>query len=692
MAARTLNRKNRKRTPAVAVSVATFLIVAAACQDSTGPDVTGPTGQDTVTVLPATGLTESDLSPAGTVVQTDDGFTVDGSLEVAVDDTTTFEFTDANLRVRKDSGGHVTSISGTAEIPPPADRITFEDPVRAQVGFFSGKYLNENGDIGILLDDDTDYFVFDIGVALQMNVATGETGEDAVKPISVKLPVGGRILMVVDYTDPMYYVYGEQDLIGASGVGWSLHGRIPFEPTHQVAGLGTFEARNTRTGSFPVAKIFSVSGQSVDNQSTEVHLTLEDPFASDLGYSYEVGFNGSADLDLGYKDVFGVGIPVASASGGYRYELNTQDIFEGHAYLSGETTSDFSWWPTFLPIKPASELALTAFATSDLDYQIAMQGQYGWEFPDGVQAMAGRFSIEDDRNTWSGDIVDGSDVWTVGGEATKDSTRMYFDPPQSLLDGIASDVNDQVLPRIADAQTAWDDLQQATGDYEFELSLRGLRTQLPGIVDYAKSQLSKGIAAELKKHEGQPYYSQLKSQLYSADNAYYAALDNLKAQALQTTDNAQTRSAIESALRDVAARKIFKTTFKYYVLGVLVKTVNVSVRIMSDAQANQLIDAADDVYRIQETSDIKITMQQIYDQVDDRELFEQVRDDLRDGLLQMRDIGELGLTYANDPGGEYVLYAVIDGVRYEGSPVSALTVVELLKQLPDIMTEALKVD
>ncbi len=236
MAALAPNRKNRRLTPAAAATLAALVVVITACQDSTGPDTAGGMDQDTVTVLPATGLSDADLKPDGTVVQTADGFTVDGSLEVAVDDTTTFEFTDAELRVRKDSSGHVTSISGTADIPPPADRITFEDPVHAQVGFFSGKYLNDNGDIGILLNDDTDYFVFEIGVALQMNVATGETGEDAVKPISVKVPVGGRILMVIDYTDPMYYVYGEQDLIGAAGVGWSLHGRIPFEPTHQVAG------------------------------------------------------------------------------------------------------------------------------------------------------------------------------------------------------------------------------------------------------------------------------------------------------------------------------------------------------------------------------------------------------------------------------------------------------------------------
>jgi hypothetical protein len=678
--------------PLLVIGSIALVTISAACAETTGPDTTGGVDRDTATVLPATGVTEEDLSPSGVVTETSDGFTVQGSLGVATSDTTAITFVDADLRVRKDASGNVTSISGTAEIPPPHERIEFEDPVRANVGFFTGEYLNREGDIGILLNDDTDYFVFDFGLALQINVATGETGPDAVKPISVKVPVGGRILMVVDYTDPMYFVYGAQDAIGEVGMGWSFRGRIPFVPNRQVAGLGVFDARNTRTGALTLKKVFKITGQTVDNRSVEVHLVEEDPYESDVSYSYQQGFNGAVELDLGYKDVFGVGIPLADASGGYLHELSVQGGFEGHAYAVG-ATADFSWWPTFLPMKPASELEVSAFATDELDYGVEMAGQYAFEFPDGVYGMAGSFSIENERNTWSGQVLGGGDTWGVGGEATTDMSTLYLTPPQALLDALTPDVNDQILPRIEEAEEAWEDLQAATGDYEFELSLRGLRTQLPRIVDDAKASLASGISSELKNHEGKVYYNSLKSHLETADNEYYTALDNLKAQAQRATDNAQTRAAIEAALREVASMKNFTTTYRYYVFGVLAATVNVSRRIMSDGNANALINAADNVDRIQETSDIKISMQQIYDEVPDRQLFEDVRDDLQDGLLVMPDIGALGLTVDHSvlpP--EFLLYAEIDGTRHEGGPISAMTVAAFLVELPELMIEALKIN
>jgi hypothetical protein len=148
----------------------------------------------------------------------------------------------------------------------------------------------------------------------------------------------------------------------------------------------------------------------------------------------------------------------------------------------------------------------------------------------------------------------------------------------------------------------------------------------------------------------------------------------------------------------VAGRKIFTTTYRYYIdpiIGppILVKTVNVSRRIMSDSNANTLVNAADNVYRITETSDIKISMQQIYDQVSDKQLFEEVRDDIQDGLLVMRDIGELGLTVDHSVlPSVFRLYAEIDGTRHEGGPISAMTVAAFLVELPELMIEALKIN
>lgn len=196
------------------------------------------------------------------------------------------------------------------------------------MGLFSGRYLNENRDLAIRLQDDTDYFVYHVRTAFEMRIATGETGADAVKPLKIKAPLGGEILMVMDYTDPMYFVHGSHDLIGEAGIGWSYNGRIPFEPTHPVAEVGPrirFDGKNIRTGTFPVYKIISASGVLVDNKTTEAHLSAADPFSSSATAGYQAGINGEMTLGLGLKlskkgqssaldGIVSFEIPLASAS------------------------------------------------------------------------------------------------------------------------------------------------------------------------------------------------------------------------------------------------------------------------------------------------------------------------------------------------------------------------------------------
>jgi len=427
------------RTRALTLSLTLYGVVAlAACGEGPiGPDVDNvPT--DTVTpidALPTTQVTRDDLEPSGNVVETEDGFTVDGELTMATSDTSEVRFVNADLNVRFDDQGRVRSVSGKAEIASPHERIDIEDPVRADVGFFPGAWLNENRDLGILLQDDVDYFVFDFQAQLKMSIATGETGEDATTPVSVKAPVGGRALMVVDYTDPMYYVYGEQDLLGNIGTGWSLQQRIPFRPDHAVPvqDFGEFDGGSIRKGSMTVFKVFSVSGVVVDNEYTELHMNTEEPLESDLRRGYRQGFNGALEFDLGIKDMVGIALPIASASGGVWSEVSVQDVFNGYSYAAG-ATDDFSWWPEFIPAKPASSLETLAFVTSEGNFEVGLEGTYGWEFPVGEQSMTGVFKLSNDGMLLEGRVVSGEIEYALAGHVTEAATRAWFEPPQQLLD------------------------------------------------------------------------------------------------------------------------------------------------------------------------------------------------------------------------------------------------------------------
>ncbi|HXV14731.1 MAG TPA: hypothetical protein VEC56_11055 [Candidatus Krumholzibacteria bacterium] len=631
-------------------------------------------------------LTRDDLAPEGVVVETADGYQVQGALHVKTDEGEV-SFVNADLDVSFDENGRVRNITGTTEIPSPHERIEFANPVQADIGFFSGKFLNDNRDF-ILLKEDTDYFVFNFDVNLEMRIATGETGEDATKPISVRAPLGGQLLMIIDYNDPMYYVYGEQDLLGAAGMGWSLHSRIPFAPWHPVEDMGTFDGKNTRVGTFPILKVLEVTGQMVDNNYTELHLSEEDPLTSDLRTGYQSGYNGEMALDLFLKDIVGVEIPIAEGSGGVWSEVSVQEVFEGHAYVNG-LTSELDWWPAFIPAAPVASLRTSAFIRSDLDFDVTVAGEFGWNLAaGGGNAWSGYFNFAPEALTLGGSVRDDDTVFNIEGRVTKETTSVSTRPPQEVLDLVSSGVTGELDDRIAQAEQAWNDLQEATADYEFELSLRGLRSALPNIVDTAKNALSTAIANELRNHEGEPYYDDLRDHLYSADNPYHTALDRLKAAALQIQDNDQTRAEIEAALRGVAARKIFSTTYVYRVLGVTVKTVNVSRRIMSDTQANQIITAADNVRHIKESWDRKVRMQEIYDTIPDKEIFERVKDDIENGLIVIDDLGEIGFVYGHDDQ-VFRAYALVGGDRHELGEVDLFSVVDLVAAVTSAIVDDL---
>ncbi|MBR9989649.1 MAG: Ig-like domain-containing protein [Gemmatimonadetes bacterium] len=633
---------------------------------------------------PATSFSREDVQAQGAVVQTPEGFTVDGTLSLKTGENSQITFLGADVDVRFDANGRLRSISGKVQIPSPHERIVIGDPIRADVGIFTGRFLNEERDLGILLKDDTDYLVFDFEQQLNLSIATGETGSAATKPIVVRSPDGKRTLMVVDYRDPMYYVYGQHNLLGAAGTGWSLNGRIPFVPKQTVNGLGTFDGRSTRTGTFPVFRIMSVTGQLVDNHTTELHLSESDPFASDLGASYESGFNGELSLDLSAGNI-GLEIGIASASGGVRAAAGTHSGFNGYAFVRGTTSRDDSWWPAFIPVRPLAELDTHARVESDGSFETSLAGEFGWELPAGRQTMSGSVGATNQSLTLAGAIRDGSVNLNITGVISADNTRVLIAPPPELLDRIHSEINDQVLTQIAAAEKAYADLVKATADYQFELSLRGIRQLIPGIVTVAKQGIDDGIRASLKNHEGRFYYNTLLGLVNTRVQPWRDRLDAV-ATAVARSDDATTRIVLRNALTDLVANRTISVTVG--ITGVITHTFTRD--ILTAAQASQISQAASYIQYIQPASDLRISMQQVYNVIPDRQIFEQVRDDIVDGVLIMESIGELGFVYPHSGPPAFNAYAVIGGTRYEVGSIEALTIDALLAKLAEPMILALR--
>ena len=596
----------------------------------------------------------------GKVTEFPGGVSVDGTLHLGSGENRG-TFAQANLRVEYDANGRIRNVSGSATVPSPHERVAFANPVQADVGLFSGAFLNQNRDLGILLKDDTDYFVYRVRTAFEMRLATGETGAGAVKPVVVRPRAGEGILLVVDYRDPMYFVHGVVDGLGDAGIGWSRNGRIPFRPALPVAGLGNFDGRSTRMGTFPVFKRLSITGQVVDNASTEINLTRTDPWAGNLQVGYQSGFNGTGFLDLSTNGFVGIELPLAQASGGVRMQAGTASGVEAHAYVRG-TTAGYSWWPTFLPVRPVNALTAQAFMVQSGDFALDMEGRYGWTLPFGTYAMTGSFHMSPDSAGLTGRVVAGAHELAVTSALTRRATTLEITPPTEVINAVANTVNKDIGEAIAGAQKAWEDLERATANYEMELSLRGLRSSIPAMVDAAKGGISAGISGALSPHRGRPYYQALSDHVHNVAAGYQGDLDALKAAALDIRDNDATRATLIRTLRNVASRPVFNVTYRYQLAGVTVRTVNISHRFLTQAQVDRLGEAADNAPYIKMTSDRKIRMQQVYSQVNGRAIFEKVRDEIENGVLRIPTLTSFGFEVVNGSA-SFAVFAVIDGRR-----------------------------
>lgn len=629
--------------------------------------------------------TRADLHPEGDVVETDDGFTVKGALRIDNEDGEQTSFANADLDVSFDDEGRLEDVSGTVQVPPPNDNVSFADPFQADVGFFNGKFLNENRDFPILLEDDTDYFVFHIGVAVSMSVHDDDS--DSESEIVVKVPIGGQILMIADYNDPMWFTYGEQDLIGASGNGTSIRGHLPYVPIRPAKDIYSFEGKSIRVGTATVAKLFSVTGTIIEGSSSGLKL-YENPIDAELTAGYVYGVNGAMEFSLPVKDVVEFNMPIAEGSAAMRADASSKGNAFAGAFINGLAAPDLDWWPDIVPIKPLASLSVSGNIETTGAFDVKMAGEFGITAFGDPEELAGSFHATAQDLTLTGAVVNGDDTYQIKGVIDSDALTVSVAPPDALLDRISGAVNDELDQSIAEAEQAWQDLQDATDDYEFELSLRGLRPLIPEAMDTAKSQLSKNIAAQLAKHKDEAYYDSLKSFLHSKDDKYYNALNNLKAQAQSTTDSDAWRNAIESALRTAAGYKYFDETYKYKVLGVTVKTVHIKIRILSDSQVSKLTTAADNVKYIAETSDRMIQAQQIYDNIPDKEIFERVKDDIENGVVQIPTMTEFG--YVQPLGSsDLSIFAMIDGERREMGTVNIFDLPAMSAAVADVMVDIL---
>jgi len=637
----------------------------------------------------ATGLNRDAFKPEGTVTETSDGYEVEGKLTIPIDSIGEIVFEDADLDVAFNDDGTLRSLVGNVKVPPLNNYFEFAKPLQAEVGFFSGEFLNENRNYEIVLKNERHYFVFNLQANIELTIGLNND-PNANKPLSIS-PGSAGVALITDYTDPMFFFSLGGDVAGGDGednnngdnnngdnnsndsdgrllgvsFGGSFGGNIIYEPTNPVDDVVSFGAKTVVGGSASFFKIIEMSGLLYENKGFSIDADLQDPLASDFGVGYRSGFNGKIDLALEINSFITFGFPIASGSAAVVAEASTNNGIEARAFFNGEVDPDLSWYPNFIPIKPDGSLSADGYVNQNGVFDIGAGGTFSIETPNNQQGIEGSMRLSNPAFEIGGKYIKNNEEWSVNAAIKKDETEVMVNAPTSFTAGLDVEISQRIDSTLAAAEEAIANLEQATADYEFELSLRGLRQVLPTIISTALTtideEVSAGIAEGRRRAEqevssrGARYCGDnIPSIVNSIVQPYKNALVRMRNAVNNETDNEQTRTELEAALRQLASlNKVNRTVTATVEWGIFPlfctvpftsnRDVGLNFEVLTNEQVNQLNLAADNVKFIAETSDILISAQAIFDAIPTQEI--------RDRLNQLKqDITNQVQTYSDFAG------------------------------------------
>ncbi|WP_276391007.1 hypothetical protein [Eudoraea chungangensis] len=643
----------------------------------------------------ATGLNRDSFIPEGTVTETTDGYQVDGKLTIPLDSIGEVIFDNADIDVSFNDDGSLQSLVGNVEVPPLENFFEFAEPLQAEIGFFSGKFLNDNRNYEIVLKDERFYFVFNIQANIELKIGVNDD-PNATKPLSIS-PGSAGIVLITDYTDPMFFFSlgggvaggdGEDNnqngdnnngnnnnnnsndgrLLGVS-FGGSFGGNIVYVPTNPVDDVVSFGAKTVVGGSASFFKIIEMSGLLYENKGFSVDADLRDPLASEFGVGYRSGFNGSLDLALEINSFISFGFPIAEGSAAVVAEASTASGVQARAFINGIVDPDLSWYPNFIPIKPDGSLNAEGYVNQNGEFDIAAAGSFSIETPNNTQEIEGSIRLSNPAFEIGGKYTKNDQEWSVNAAIKKDESEVLVKAPNNFVTGLDVEISQRIDSTLAVAEDALSNLEQATSDYEFELSLRGLRQVLPTIISNAlqtiDEQVDEGIAegrrrarAELDDRGRVLCSDNIPSIVNGIVDRYRNALVRMRNAVNNENDTEQTRTELEASLRQLAnlnrvnetVTAEIRSDWKFTGCVIPLATnrdVSLNFEVLTNTQVNQLNTAADNVKFIAETSDILVSAQAIFDAVPTEEI--------RDRLDQIKqDIGTQVRTYSNFSGVGFV--------------------------------------
>lgn len=554
------------------------------------------------------------------------------------------------------SADNLISMEGRAQIPSPNDCIAFKDPVQFKLGFYDGLTINHELDLGFTLPQDSAYFMFFIEVGVEMEICTNSSNT-ASKPLSLSAPVGGKLVYVMDCADPFVYLEAEQDLLGAFAKGASRRGQIGYEALLPDARIKDFAGNSIRKGTISFPKFDIIEAKDVIFiQNTELDASLlEDPLGGNLSATYRAGMNGKMNFVLSAAGFMKFTVPVGEGSAAFETTAGLNGL-QAKAFVRGAVDPDLSWWPNILPVNPDGSLEAHGYLQQDGEFELGMEGDFALTVPNNTLGVSGSFNATNNLMGLSGTYENKGKTWGASAAFRENETEVLAIPPADLVNtnGVKGWLSTAADEAIASYDQKKQDLEDEYSQYQFELSLRGLRDQVRPKIDQIisminseKTQAISEINTRInnQKPSGGSICEWLSRSPTSYVNSqiapYINALNRIKNALNGTQDDAQTRLELEAALRDlIQLRKLnlaYTFRFRVKVAICLPKVYDESfsreITVLNNSVIDLLTRAADNVPYIQPAADRYFQLKDIFDLLPTEAQFTQLKNDIQSGIL-----------------------------------------------------------
>lgn len=672
--------------------------------------------------LPAWSITVSpkrigrnDISTEGDVTPTEDGFRSVGKLVVNLGEDFEQEFENSDLRLRFDEEGDLLDLAGETDLPPSLSKnVSVNAGVKAIVGMMRGSEINADEDFGITLMEDTNYFVYYLGNTFEMTV--GDRNDPGItESVTIEPPVSGQSILILDPTDSFLYQFAGSPA-GDKGDGESDNGLIPFYPELNFAELDSFNGHIIEKGAMGVGvkifDFFEIGGTRVTKEAQFSDIDWDDPFNSPV--EYRAGMNGFADFSFSIAGFGLLSFELAETSATLDVGFDRQQMA-----LSLQVEPERPILPEIFGIQPLSTITGSGFVNGEGEYGFELGGVWHSTVPEAD--INGALWIDTGAVGLEGSVTEGGTTLVASLELFNNETVGRVTFPESFTEGITGIVDEALDRKLDEVEQAVSALEDAIADFEFEVSLGGLRDALPAIADAGIVEANKvpGNARTAARSGTLSYLrTTCKSQFgvevclddivdaddvadAAGDRAYNEATDaiaapkaamlEMKKRALEADDESL-RDALEASLigaydnRNVNVSVTVTRKFGFpFDRSYTIYSTDTDYEILDEAKASQVKNAADNVYRIGETESAVISTQDILDRLPTEEVIESVRAEVNDGVADVPAVEGLGYSAIGDT---YTAFATVDGSDRD-IPVNVLKPSEVREGVGDLLADLL---